>query len=475
MENITAEQTLLGCMVTKKEYLIQGLSKLKSNDFSRGGHQVIFESMAEMFKDSKGVDIVTLGAYMTEKGIIQKVGGFAYLAQLMEIGGGYGHVNEYIQTIKELSEKRQLKTALQYSLSLLESDTPHEELLSQTQKNIHQVLNRRMDRKYRMTRTVTVDYYGILEQRKSNPMGISWGFGKLNSTLGLILPKRVYYAGGRPGQGKTALANSIAMNVAKEGYPVYFNTQEMSEEQIMDRFVSAETKIPGHILQHGLLQDDDWVKVANVSGKIATLPLAIDEERQTTMNLFLKVRQFQMDMLQKAKELRENGKTEYADRIERCNGLGLLIIDYLQLFKDSRRGVDQDEWTQQVSGFLVEFAKELNIPILVLTQLNRENEKRANKKPQMSDMRGGGAQEQDAWAVILLHREEYYDPDTTRKGVAEVIIAKNRSGPTKTIELHYLKEYTKFEEAWWDEPDRNNQPKAKSTDIRDWKERKSGL
>jgi replicative DNA helicase len=284
-----------------------------------------------------------------------------------------------------------------------------------------------------------LEYIDQLERRRQEKKGISWGFRDMDRTIGMMMPGRVYYCGARTGVCKSALALTTVRNVARTGVPVYMASMEMSREQIADRQVSMEASIDGHLLQHGFLRDSDWSNVVRATNSLSNLLIATDDERQTTSSLFLKVRQFRMDMLEKAKGLRERGKVQVAEAIERVNGVGLVVVDYFQLFKDPVGHMDKDQWTAHVSGAMVDLAKELQVPVLCLTQLNRESEKRGNKRPQLSDLRGGGAQEQDGWVVLLLHR-----PNEGVNDLVNVIVEKNRSGPIGTVQMKFHAEYTRF-------------------------------
>lgn len=441
--SLDVEIAVLGTMIISRKAANYACGKVIPEDFYRDSHRVIFQTMAQMTKKKKPIDMVSLMEELKDTGNIGKVGGAVTIATIAD-KGFEPHVETYIQRLKEKSERRQLRTVLQKNLnSLDEPDCQTEEVFITAQKELYQVVDRKSERKYRMNFDVMMDYTQQLEKRKAEKKGISWGFRDMDSMIGKIMPGRVYYVGARPGVGKTALALSVISNVAKKGFPVYLASMEMSEEQIADREMSMTAHLDGHVLQHGYLQDGDWNKVAVASSILARMPLAVDDERQTTSNLRLKVRQFKADMLEKAKEYREQGMELAAKPIEQVNGLGLVVVDYFQLFKDPMGHMDKDQWTAQISGALIDLAKDLNVAVMCLSQLNRESEKRGDKRPQLADLRGGGAQEQDGWVVLLLHKQN-------DSGQVDVIVDKNRSGPTGIVRLTFLKEYTKFsqDERW---------------------------
>lgn len=442
---LDTEVAILGTMITSVKAASYTLEKVLPDDFYRDSHRLIFTAMLQMTKQNKPIGLITLAEELKNSGNLSKVGGAAAVAVMCD-SAFEPHIDNYIRILKEKSERRQLRSVLQRNLAALgEPNCETEEVFMTAQKELYQVIEKKSFRKYRMDYDVMLEYVDLVENRRTEKKGIGWGFKGMNSTIGLLLPGRVYFVGARPGMGKTAFALTVAHNVAATGAPVYFASMEMNWEQIADRQVSMTAEINGHALQHGLLRDEDWGKIATAINRISGLPIALDDERHTTSSLFLKVRQFKMDMLRKAEDYRENGNTSQAARIEQLSGLGLLIVDFLQQFQDSKKGLDKDDWMALISGAMVNMAKELNIPVLCLTQLNRENEKSNNKRPQLSHLRGGGSQEQDAWAVLLLHREDYYELDLSKhNGQVEVIVAKNRSGPVGTVRMEFKKEYTKL-------------------------------
>lgn len=415
------------------------LSKALPDDFYRDSHRLIYATMLQMSKKSKAIDLVSLMEELKDNGDLSKVGGASTVARLCD-SAFEPHLDNYIQVLKEKSERRQLRDVLQQNLAALnEPEYTTEEVFMASQRELYEVVDRKSTRKYVLNYDLMLDYIDQLERRKQEKKGISWGFRDMDRTIGMMMPGRVYYCGARPGVGKTALALTTIRNVARAGVPVYMASMEMSREQIADRQVSMEASIDGHLLQHGFLRDSDWSNVVSATNSLSNLPIATDDERQTTSSLFLKVRQFRMDMLEKAKAFREQGKVKIADAIDHTNGLGLVVVDYFQLFKDPVGHMDKDQWTTHVSGTMVDLAKDLQVPVLCLTQLNRESEKRSNKRPQLSDLRGGGAQEQDAWVVLLLHR-----PNAGVNDMVDVIVEKNRSGPTGTVQMKFHAEYTRF-------------------------------
>lgn len=438
------EKAILGTMIISPKAATYTLDKISPDDFYRDSHRLIYATMFQMARENKSLDMLSLTEELKKSGCLSKIGGAVGIASLCD-QAFEPFIANHVKILKEKSERRQLRTALQKSLTALdEPDMQTEEIFTAAQKDIYSVFEKKTTRKYRLMLDVALEYIDILEDRRKEKKGISWGFPGLDSTVGLIMPGRVYYVGARPAMGKTAFALTVAQNIAKRGTPLYFASMEMMTEHIMDRNVSMTAGINGHTLQHGFLRDNDWGEIVKAANLLSGQWLAIDDERQTTSSLFLKVRQFKAEMLEKVKDLREQGREIEAKNIERVDGVGVIIVDYLQQFQDPQQGLSLDQHTRLLSGAMVDIAKEMNVAVICLTQLNRENEKSSSKRPQLSHLRGGGSQEQDAWAVLLLHREHYYNQNVDESKV-EVIVAKNRSGPVGTVNMRFRKEFTKFE------------------------------
>lgn len=438
------EKAILGTMIMSPKAAIYALDKISPGDFYRDSHRLIYSTMQQMTRENKPLDMLSLVEELKDNANLPKIGGSVAIASMCDQGFEPFIIN-HVKILKEKSERRQLRVALQKSIAALdEPEIETEEIFTTAQKDIYSVFERKATCKYRFMRDISLEYLDILEDRRKEKKGISWGFPGLDSTVGLIMPGRVYYVGARPAMGKTAFALTISQNIAKRGTPLYFASMEMMTEHIMDRNVSMTAGINGHTLQHGFLRDNDWGEIIKAANLLSGQWIAIDDERQTTSSLFLKARQFKAEMLEKVKDLREQGREQEARNIEKVNGVGVVVVDYLQQFKDPQQGLSLDQHTRLLSGAMVDLAKELNTAVICLTQLNRENEKSSTKRPQLSHLRGGGSQEQDAWAVLLLHREEYYNQNA-EDGKVEVIVAKNRSGPTGTVNMRFRKEFTKFE------------------------------
>lgn len=416
---IDLEQAILGCVLKSKEAATYALTNLEPTDFEK--HEPLFETMKQMHQKKMPIDMTSLVAQLGKN--ITKVGGALYIAQIADQGLP-SNIITYCNQLKDSSKRRDLRKLLLTTLEQIKDGEETESLYTQVQKGLNKTIS--MDRPYKTLDKAMFDYMETLDERQQRGAGISWGFTDIDKALGPLLPKRLYYVGARPGMGKTAFALSIILKVIDEGHGVYFNSMEMDQSQIIDRMVSMISGISGQVLQVGDLTDLQYKWLTKATSALYQKDyFGIDDVRQTTGQLKLKATHF-------ANQLAKQGKE-----------LGLIVVDYFQLFKNPLSGMKIDEWTQQVSADLVELSKELNCTVLCLSQLNRENEKTGNKKPQISHLRGGGAQEQDAWGVMLLHREDYYDHDK-QNPLTEVIIAKNRSGPVGTVYMEFLKEETKF-------------------------------
>ncbi len=329
-----------------------------------------------------------------------------------------------------VGEKSLLRTLIQLSTRIAsmgyeEGEEP-EKLIAEAERMIMELGSRRTTEAFYSIKSILLDTFAYLESLYNNQgdiTGVPTSFGDLDKLCCGLQPSDLIILAGRPSMGKTSLGLCIAYSAAlKHNIPIAVFSLEMSREQLVQRILCAEAKVDQHRLRTGALDEQDWENLHETAGRLANTPIYIDDTPAIT------VRQLRA----KARQL----KTE--------KGLGLIMIDYLQLMQGSRRSENRQQEISEISRSLKGLAKELDIPVLALSQLSRAVEQRPNKRPVMSDLRESGSLEQDADLVMFIYRDEYYNPDSEKKGTAEIIISKHRNGPVGVVTLGFLKEYTKF-------------------------------
>lgn len=397
--------------------------KLTEEDFYATENKQVFVAIKTLLEQKENVDIVSVSAFMKDRN--QNAG---YIKKILEDAETVDF-DEAVAVLKEKTKIRQLINAGQELIKLAKEDMELEKKLNIAQEIFNAFENRNYAN-IKSMKEIVMDTLKILEERyknKGQTVGLDTGFVDLNNATGGLRNGELITIAGRPAMGKSAFALDIAMNVASKGNTVLYFSLEMSKEQLGERaFIQWGTKpyIDGYQLRTGLISDETWKKIGIQVAQLAKLPLYICDD--TDLNIY-QLRSICRDF-------------------KKTHDLKLVIVDYLQLMEggnDSSYENRQNE-IAKISRNLKKLARELNIPVIALSQLNREVEKRQNKRPMLSDLRESGSIEQDSDMVWLLYRDEYYHPDTKEAGVAEVIIAKQRSGPTGTIKLAFLKDYITF-------------------------------
>lgn len=426
--DIEAEQAVLGSMLTDKDAVISAIEMLKEEDFYREDNKAIYGAILNLYNRSEPIDIITVKSELTSLGKFDSIGGLEYLAELPEKVPTTANVEKYIKIVEEKSVLRNLiKTANE--IITLGYDPTHEveTIMDEAEKKIFNIMQKRAGKSYTPIKDVLVETFSQLEQlynEKRHITGVPTGFSDLDyKTAGLHNSDLILIAA-RPAMGKSAFALNIAANAAvRANIPVAIFSLEMSKEQMVNRILCSEAMVDSNKVRTGKIEEDDWGKLAGALGPLSESEIYIDDTPGISV----------MEIRAKCRKL----------KLEK--NIGLIVIDYLQLVQASnnRRGSREQE-ISEISRSLKILAKEINVPVIALSQLSRAPEQRPDHRPMLSDLRESGAIEQDADIVMFLYRDDYYNEDSEKKNVAEVIIAKHRSGSTGTVELLWLGNYTKF-------------------------------
>lgn len=436
-----AEQAVLGGLMLDNAAWDKIADRVAGSDFYRADHQLIFAAMAALADSHRPFDAVTLSEYLERHDQLQKCGGLAYLGTLANETPSAANIRAYADIVRERSLLRSLIDAAGEIAGSAFSPEGRSasELVDDAERRVFEIAERgsRHGSGFQSLRQIlpsTVDRLDVLSHSEGDITGISTGFNQFDEmTAGLQRSDLVIIAG-RPSMGKTTLAVNIAENAAiGSKIPVAIFSMEMSAEQLSFRMIGSIGRVNQSNLRRGKFTDEDWNRINMAVAMMTQAPVYIDDTPALTPT-----------------EVRARAR-----RLAREHGLGLIVIDYLQLMQVTGTKENRATEISEISRSLKALAKELNVPIIALSQLNRSVEQRTDKRPVMSDLRESGAIEQDADVIAFIYREEVYDPDTPRKGIADVIIAKQRNGPVGDVHLTFLGEYTKFEnliaEAYGDE------------------------
>jgi replicative DNA helicase len=422
-QNIDAEKAVLGAVLHDNTALGAVLEVVEAADFSSDAHQRIFSAIIELSDRNQPPDLITLGNLLRDQKRLEQVGGMAYLSDLVDNVASSANVGFYARIVKEKAIERTVITAASRMIdAAYDPGRNTEEAINEAQQVILSLSMARGKRRIQTAREIAKQTFTAIEERSKRGdvlTGLSTGLQKLDElTLGLQAGE-LFIIAARPGMGKTALAIGIARHVAQEGIPVFFHSAEMPAQTLMIRMLSGETGIDSHQLRRGAIFGPSWESLTQAAESIGSIPLFIDDGADVT-----------------PAELRATARRFRAE-----NGIGLLIVDYMQLMKANGRYETREREVSEISRTLKGIARELNIPVIGLSQLNRKVEDRTNRRPQMADLRESGAIEQDADVIAFIYRDEVYNQseDNPEKGVAEINIAKHRNGPPGKVMVRFSK------------------------------------
>jgi len=429
--NQQAEQSVLGCAMSGQRPLAEITAILKTDDFYRPDHQLIYETICELYLDSKPVDIITVSDALEGKSQLDKAGGLSYISSLPDTAPVVANAGHYADLVRQKSILRRLISAMDEVTGLCFGDAESADLLLDiAARRIYDIRENRDVTGFESLKDImgrTVNELAAMARGKPHDKYVLTGFHNLDRILGGLRPGGLVIVAARPAMGKSALALNIAQKAATlYNVPAAVFSLEMSKEEIGNRMLSVQSLVNSRSLNTGELQSDDWDKIARALPPLYAAPIYIDDRSGTSV----------MEMLSKCRQLKLENK------------LGLIIIDYLQLMSGngSSRSDSRQQEISEISRSLKIMAKDLGVPIIALSQLSRACEQRTDKKPMLSDLRDSGAIEQDADVVLFLYREQYYNTDRaqTETEDAEVIVAKNRQGGTGSIHLGWWPKYTMF-------------------------------
>ena len=426
--DIDAEQAVIGSMLTDKDAVVEAIEVLKPDDFYRQDNNTIYEAIVNLYNRAEPIDIITVKAELTVLGKLEAVGGLEYLALLPDKVPTTANVDKYIKIVEEKSILRSLIKMSNELIDLGYAETEElDYIINEAEKRVFEISQGKNQKGYSQLKDILVESFAEIEKlynQKQPITGVPTGFSDLDYKTAGFHNSDLILIAARPAMGKSALALNIAVNAAIQGrVPVAIFNLEMSKSQLVTRMLCSEAMVDSNKIRTGKIEEDDWVKLATALGPLSEAPIYIDDTPGVTVTeIRAKCRKLKME-----------------------KNIGLVVIDYLQLIQGSgKRNSTREQEISEISRALKILAKELDVPVIALSQLSRAAEQRADHRPMLSDLRESGAIEQDADIVMFLYRDDYYNPDSEKKNIAEVILAKHRSGSTGTVELLWLGNYTKF-------------------------------
>ena len=424
-----AEDSLLSAILIDNDTLLDVIEILSPDDFYRSAHQKIFSAITELFAKNEPVDLVTLTNTLKEMGHLEEIGGATYLAKLIDTVPLAVNAPHYARIIHNKASLRHLiKKANEIVKQCFEDRGNVDEVIDFAESSIFEISNNKIKPAFVHISKIIDKNIDALEEREGNKTlvtGVPTGFTQLDKLTSGFQKSDLIILAGRPSMGKTALALNIARNAAVDANtPVAIFSLEMSKEQLSMRMLCAEARVDSSRLRGGFLSREDWSNLTEAAGVLSEAPIFIDDAPDiSAMSIRAKARRLKMD-----------------------KDIGLIIIDYLQLMKSPRSAERRDLEISEISRSLKALAKELDLPVVALSQLNRKLEERSDKRPMLSDLRESGALEQDADVVAFIYRDELYNKDENNPntGAAEILLAKQRNGPTGKVNLTFLTAYTRF-------------------------------
>lgn len=427
-QNLTAEASLIGSLLLDKEAIIKIADIVGPDDFYVDKNRLIFEAILTLYEKREPIDLVTLTNKLEQMKELDNIGGAAYLTELVNAVPTAAHITEYARIVAQKATMRNLISAANAIGGLAyDEQNPLDSILDTAEQTLFDVSQKHLKQNFTPIKDVlseSFDRLDSLHKDKQKIRGVPTGFRNLDSLLAGLQKSDLIILAARPSMGKTSLALNIAQNVAvKEGIPVGIFSLEMSKEQLIDRLLAGEAGIDSWKLRTGNLEDRDFDKLSRAMGVLSEAPIYIDDSAVTNV----------MEMRTKARRLQSE------------HDLGLVVIDYLQLMSGRAGGSDNRvQEISEISRGLKGLARELNVPVIALSQLSRNVENRSPQIPQLADLRESGSIEQDADVVMFIYREDYYNKDSDRVGIADVLIKKHRNGPVGEVEMSFNAEQMLF-------------------------------
>ena len=425
-----AEQSVIGAMIMDRDAIADVIDIVNADDFYQKQNGILFEAMTELYREGKPVDLVTLQNKLKKKDVPESMKSLEFIRDLLEVVPTSANAKQYATIVREKATLRKLiKVTEDITTECYLGKDDVTEILDHTEKNVFGLLQQASGREeFVPIDKVVLNTLDAIEEAASSAgrvTGIATGFTDLDYKLSGLHPSELIIVAARPAMGKTAFVLNIAQKAAvRDHVPTAIFSLEMSKEQLVTRMMAMEAMVDSQSIRTGDLQETDWEKIMESAGTIGRSPLIIDDTPGITIA-----------------ELRSKCR-----RYKQIHGLDLIIIDYLQLMSgsNSRKNESRQQEISEISRSLKGLARELNVPVLALSQLSRAVEQRTDKRPMLSDLRESGAIEQDADVCMFIYRDDYYNPDTEDKNIAEIIIAKQRNGPIGTVRLAWMPQYTRF-------------------------------
>jgi replicative DNA helicase len=427
-QNVDAEASLLGSILIDKDAIIKIADLITTEDFYDNRHALIYTAIIDLYEKRQPLDLLTLSNKLREVGELDNVGGSVYLADLTGAVPTAAHVVEYAKIVSHKATLRRLIGASADITNLgYDESTPLEQLLDKAEQTIFDVSQKNLKQNFIPISSIMAESFERLNELNSTTgklRGIPTGFRDLDETLAGLQNSDLLILAARPSMGKTTFVMNLAHHVAsKEGIPVGFFSLEVSKEQLIDQLLAIESGVDSWKLRTGALDDDDFPRINEAMAQLSEAPLYIDDSATTNV----------MEMRTKARRLQSE------------HGLGLVIIDYLQLISGGARSTEgRQQEVSEISRGLKGLARELNVPVIALSQLSRAVESRDDKRPNLSDLRDSGSIEQDADVVMFIYRDWYYNKDTEKENITDILIKKHRNGPIRDVELYFHPEQRRF-------------------------------
>jgi len=427
-QNLEAEASLLGSILLDSESLINIADIVSAEDFYDERHGHTYAAIMQLYDRHRPIDVLTVSNRLKEESLLKEAGGSAYLTELVNGVPTAAHAQHYAEIVAHKATLRRLINAAEDITKLgYDEAQPMQNVLEQSEQRLFQVSQRSLKQDVISLENLLAESFERLDELhkdKGSIRGVPTGFYDIDNMLAGLQPSDLIILAARPSMGKTSLAMNIAQNIAtQQKVPVLFFSLEMSKEQLVDRLLAAEANIDAWALRTGRLHDEDFERLGHAMGSLSEAPIYIDDTPSIT-----------------GLEMRTKARREHQK-----HPLGLIVVDYLQLMSGTSGTDNRVQEISEISRSLKAIARELNVPIIALSQLSRSVEQRSPQIPQLSDLRESGSIEQDADVVLFIYREDYYNPETERQNLADLFIRKHRNGPTGSVELYFNKDRVQFQ------------------------------